>query len=125
MKKFLLYAPLLIVALSGCMATDQQRAKWRETTPVCYSKPDCDVKWSAARRWVQENVKYKIRIYSDDFIETYGKGDDPEISVSVAKNPTQGGHTIDINVTCGMPFIGCVPSIDSSVLSFNNYVRNR
>jgi len=114
---------------SGCATvTPEQKAKWNETVPVCYSDSDCKAKWAAARQWVQNNSGYKIQIYSDDLIETYNPQQyDPKIAVSVSKNPvgkSEDGEQINViavKITCGNIF-GCLPSVNESILSFNKFV---
>jgi hypothetical protein len=121
---------VLISLLSGCSTvSDQQKLRWLETTPVCFSKPDCDIKWAASREWVQNNSGYKIQIYSDDLIETYTPQPyGTQIAASVTRNPlfiTKGdeSYSIKIRVKCASKF-GCIPSVDESVISFNRYVSN-
>ncbi|QCG64265.1 hypothetical protein [Pseudomonas veronii] len=41
------------------------------TIPVCISDKDCELKWSAARRWVLSNAGYKIQSITSDYIETH------------------------------------------------------
>jgi len=132
----LLLPPLLLISynllfFSGCATvTVQQKIIWRETGPVCFTKPDCDAKWAAAGNWVQENAGYKIQKYSDDLIETYHPPDDsPKIAASVSKTPdgtsSEGNkiNVIEIKMWCTKTF-GCIPSVDESVLKFNQYVSS-
>lgn len=126
--KIIIYLAI-ISSISGCATvTPEQKAKWEETVPICFSKFDCDVKWSAARRWVQSNAGYKIQIYSDDLIETYNPlKNNPKIAVSVSKNPlgklSKGDEisSISVRIFCGNMF-GCNPPVNQAILSFNTFV---
>ncbi len=130
---FLLIFLLLPVNLifGGCATVSiQQKLIWRETTPVCFTKPDCDVKWAAAGNWVQNNAGNKIRTHSDDLIETYHPPpDSPSIAASVSKTSDgtspEGNqiNIIEIKVWCTKTS-GCTPSVDESVLNFNQYVSS-
>jgi hypothetical protein len=120
-----------IFYLHGCATVSQQQKQaWHETIPICFTKADCDAKWAAARRWVQDNAGYKIQIYADDLIETYNPArNDPKIAVSVAKNPlatsSKGDKTysIIVKVWCNNIF-GCIPSSNDAIMSFNKYVSS-
>ena len=132
-KLFLLIFLLLSYNLmfSGCATVSpQQKQIWRETGPVCFTKPDCDAKWAAARNWVQENTGHKIKTYSDNLIETYHPPDaSPKIAASVSKTPdgtsSEGNqiNIIAIKVWC-TKILGCIPTVDESVLKFNQYVSS-
>ena len=132
-KLYLLFFLLLSynLILSGCATVSpQQKQIWRETGPVCFTKPDCDAKWAAARNWVQENSGYKIETYSDNLIETYHPPDaSPKIAARVSKTPdgtsSEGNqiNVIEIKVWCTKTF-GCIPTVDESVLKFNQYVSS-
>lgn len=120
---------LLVFAASGCATvTSEQKAKWNETIPVCYTESDCKAKWAAARQWVQSNSGYKIQIYSDDLIETYNSQQyDTKIAVSVTKNPVAKSpegeqiNVISVRISCGNIF-GCIPTTHESIMSFNKFV---
>jgi len=126
---FLLLSHSLI--LSGCATVSiEQKQIWRETGPVCFTKPDCDAKWAAARNWVQENSGYRIETYSDNLIETYHPPDaSPKIAARVSKTPdgtsSEGNqiNIIEIKVWCTKT-LGCIPTVDESVLKFNQYVSS-
>jgi len=132
-KRYLLFSLLLSygLILSGCATVSpQQKQIWRETGPVCFTEPDCDAKWAAGRNWVQENAGYKIKTYSDNLIETYHPPDASQIiAASVSKTPdgtsSEGNqiNVIEIKLWCTKTF-GCIPTIDESVLKFNQYVSS-
>lgn len=117
--------------MHGCATvSQQQKQSWNETIPVCFQKADCDAKWAAARRWVQDNAGYKIQIYADDLIETYNPTrNDPKIAVRVTRNPvatsSKGDKTYEINIKvwCNN-IIGCIPSANDAIMSFNKYVSS-
>lgn len=131
MRNKLFLSSLFVIAFFsfGCSPiTQAQKEKWNETLPLCYSESDCDAKWSAARQWVQNNSGYKIQIYSDDLIETYNSQQyDPKIAVSVSKNPigkSSDGEQVNaivVRISCGN-ILGCVPTVDEAINSFNNFV---
>ncbi len=114
----------------GCSTvSDQQKLRWMETTPVCFSKPDCDMKWEASRKWIRNNSFYEIQIDSVDSLQT----SDPQpydthlaasvtrIAVPIAKG--EQPYAIKIRPRCASKF-GCVPPVDEFILSFNEYVSN-
>ncbi len=122
-------AALLSLSFGCSTVSDQQKLRWMETTPVCFSKPDCDAKWAASREWMQKNFGHKIQIDSDDLIQTY----DPEpydahLAASVSRNAvsvTKGeqSYAIKIRARCANKF-GCVQSVDDYILGFNENVSN-
>ena len=65
------------------------RARIASTTPRCSLGPDCELRWAAARRYLQERADFRIQTYGDDFIQTYKSGDPLSrgISLEVTLDP--------------------------------------
>jgi hypothetical protein len=61
---------------------------------VCASKESCDVIWSAALEWVQNNCGLRIQNMTDMFIQTYKSSDDADTSTDceVSKFSRGGGN---------------------------------
>lgn len=59
-----------IIAITSC-ATQQVDPGQRElalvTTPTCMSDRECELKWSAVRRWVIDNAAYKLKTVTTDY----------------------------------------------------------
>lgn len=118
-------APL---AFGGCATSGVDAAaaqqRFQKTIPICNDGKECEVKWSAARRWVLSNSSMKIQHYSPDFIETfnpeaYGAG----IAARVTKEPVSNSdYRIVVEVWCNNMF-GCVPPSLQAAQSFNDFVN--
>jgi hypothetical protein len=126
MKSFRSLSLIMIILLSACAApTPQQKAQWNldASRPVTCSKgSDCEVKWSRALSWVQNNSRWKLRIANENLITTEGPFDTPSAAYSITKVANSDGiYTIDFRAGCGNIF-GCVPSILQLQADFVNYV---
>lgn len=120
--------PLVVgVALTGCAMSPQNQAlmsRWQQTKPVCSGKEECELKWAAARRWVQNNAGLRIQNYSDDFIQTYKSGDyaDTSLGVEVTKEPLGGGqYQIVARMWINNAF--AAGEIPAKLVAFNDYVN--
>jgi hypothetical protein len=127
--QFLTLALLPVSLLSGC-ANPQQKASEQEalnkSIPVCFGEEDCATMWSAARRWVLSNSKFKMRHMTDDFIETENSVNNASTDLAfrvILDTPPQK-HTKGILVSawCNNMF-GCVPKSFDSAMKFNEYVK--
>ncbi len=124
MLKTIYFVILSLFAISCAPVQTIPQAQLDETLPLCYSDIDCEAKWAAARRWVQENAGYKIQIYSDDLIETYNSTNSA-LSASVTKNLIANNiYSIHLKVWCGEDLFGCRPTLESAILHFNDYITN-
>ena len=126
-----MYFPLFVLgflfALSGCATiTSKDQTLLNETVPLCFSKSGCDVKWSAAKEWALNHSNMKLRISTDDLIETYDSPkDSSRLVFLIRKQPTSNPevYAISINVWCGN-MLGCVPQRKDAILDFNEYVNS-
>lgn len=123
MKK-ILFALTVAALLSSC-ATPQQKAmlEMDASRPmICQQGQDCEVKWSRALVWVQDNSRWKLRIANDSLITTEGPFDTTDASFSINKIPLGNGqYSIAFRAGCGNMF-GCVPSLLELKASFVNAV---
>jgi hypothetical protein len=116
-----------LFVLSGCATiTSKDQTLLNETVPMCFSKSECDVKWSAAKEWALNHSNMKLQSSSDDLIETYDSPkDSPHLAFLIRKHPTSNPQTyaISINVWCGN-MLGCVPPTKDAIRDFNKYVNS-
>lgn len=120
-------AAFLAWSLAGCAMTEanqQMMFRYQQSKPTCTGKDECELKWAAARRWVQNNAGLRIQNYSDDFIQTYKAGDyaNTDLGVEVTKEPLGGGSyqivaRMWINNAFGQ---GDIPA---KLVAFNDYVN--
>lgn len=119
-------------ALTGCggmvarhqeVRNDMQR-DFAETIPTCISEKECQVKWSAARRFVTAHSDWKIQTLTTDFLETYNpRSGDPGLAWSVSKDAASDGmsYRIVARARCANMF-GCVPDAMKTMIAFNREV---
>lgn len=90
---------------------------------TCSSKSDCDVKWSRAVQWVQQNSAYKFQSATDLVIQTMGPlPDDPRPAFTVTRiNNADGSAIINFDGGCDNMF-GCIPSMLQEKASFAEFV---
>jgi len=138
-KKYFVLTVIMIAmfcAASGCVSRKEikykenqsliqsKQKKIKNTLPVCYSKSECETKWAAAKRWIQQDPRRKIKYYTDSFIETHEPPlDSTELAVQIVKVALpQGGYKFLINTKCYHEF-GCNPSKWDAEIDFNNYIN--
>lgn len=115
------------LALTGC-ANNQQTEAWKSealrTTPTCQTEDSCQVKWSAARRWVLSNAGTKIQNYGSDYFDTYNPiANSPRLAAQVSKEAVGGGKfVITAKLWCDNMF-GCQPNAWQALLDFNRSVN--
>lgn len=121
-----------ILALGGCggiaARMEANRSAWESdfaaSVPTCSTDKECEVKWSAARQFVNANTARRIQTMTNDYIETYNpvRGD-PGLAWRVSKDPSSDGKTYRINAQafCSNMF-GCVPDAKETMLRFNRQV---
>ncbi|MNJ41763.1 hypothetical protein D3C77_366980 [compost metagenome] len=118
---------LVVLALSGC-ANNQQteafRAEALRTTPTCDSTDSCEVKWSAARRWVLSHAGTKIQNYGSDYFDTYNPiQNSPLLAAQISKDAVGGGkYAITAKLWCDNMF-GCQPNAWEALVDFNRTVN--
>jgi hypothetical protein len=123
---------LAAAALAGCAAKTIANADLEEAqriVPTCAAGPDCDAKWSAARRWIDQNISFKLIMSGDYLLQTegpiyveWGTSQGVKLAASVrrvADGPERFRIVAEIN--CGNPF-GCYPEWQSALLDFNRTV---
>lgn len=118
---------ILVLALSGCAMTAENQAlmsRARATVPTCTGQAECELKWAAARRWVQNHAGFRIQNYSSDFIQTHKSGDyaNTYLGVEVSKEPLGGGaYQIVARMWINNAFSqGGIPG---KLVEFNDYVN--
>ncbi|MTI64403.1 hypothetical protein [Methylophaga sp.] len=127
MRYFLIL--LTITLVMGCTANpkrDQIRQQYYSTIPTCSSEKECEIKWSAARRWVLNNARMKLQHVEDDYLETYNSvGNTTNLAARVVKEPMGTGNSYRIVVTtwCANWFV-CVPDKWEAALDFNRTVNS-
>lgn len=120
---------LISISLTGCVnqaVIKQKQLELQQTIPVCKSEKECELKWSAARRWVLSNAGQKFQHVTNDFMETYNPPEhSASIAVRVIKEPLEdgSGYRLLVGVWCNNMF-GCVPNKWDAALSFNKYVSS-
>ena len=120
---------VVVFSLSGCVSYEQktaEKAELERTTPKCYSANECELMWSAARRWVLDNAGFKLQHVTDDFLETYNPApNSPRLAARVTKEPLAdgSGYKIVIEAWCNNVF-GCRPKQYDASLEFNKTVSN-
>lgn len=126
----MLKAFLIITAtLSGCAFTpekevEQSRQIAIATIPTCSSDKECEVKWSAARAWILANAGWKIKLITNDFIETYSAvGGETTLSVRVVKEPMQNGtYRLNASIWCDNMW-GCIPDKWVALKNMHAYIN--
>lgn len=120
-------AVMVATVVSGCAMTAENQAlmgRYRSSIPVCQGPEECELKWAAARRWVQNNAGLRIQNYSDDYIQTHKSGDyaNTLLGVEVNKEPLGGGrYQIVARMWVNNAFSqGGIPS---KLVAFNDYVN--
>lgn len=116
-----------VSALTGCVSSqevDAWRSEAERTTPVCQGDDDCQVKWSAARRWVLNNAGTKIQNYGADYFDTYNPlPDSPNLAAQVSKEALGSGkYAITAKLWCNNMF-GCQPNAWKALVDFNRTVN--
>ncbi|QOU06805.1 hypothetical protein IM720_08800 [Pseudomonas fluorescens] len=127
--RYAIFFAIAGILLSGCAAvpdakTEQLKQEYMSTIPVCISDKDCELKWSAARRWVLSNAGYKIQSITSDYIETFNP---PEASsllgARIIKEPKgDGSYRITAELWCSN-WIGCHPPVWEAAVDFNRTVN--
>ena len=116
-----------VLLLTGCAMSAENQAlmsRARQTMPTCTGQAECELKWAAARRWVQNNAGFRIQNYSTDFIQTYKSGDyaNTDLGVEVSKEPMGGGaYQIVARMWINNALSG--GGIPAKLVQFNDYVN--
>lgn len=85
--------------------------------PTCRSEQECKLMWATAKIWVQENAAYKIKLITDDHMETYSPtGGSSLIGAMISKVPNKdGSYRLRANIWCDNMF-GCNPDSADALL---------
>lgn len=109
-------------SLSAYRPDPVKQALAQASIPACHQERECAAKWSAAKKWVMTNSPYKVRLLSEDFIETFAAtGGSSLISARVSKEPTADGYRFVVGVWCDNMF-GCNPDAWDAAVAFNREV---
>ncbi len=140
MKKYFVLSIALtamICIFTGCVANKEigykdkkalvlkKKKRIKNTLPTCHSKSECEIKWAAAKKWVNLDPRRKVKYHTDSFIETHMPPlDSTELAVQIVKvGLPQGGYKIVINTKCYHEY-GCIPSKEDAEIDFNNYINS-
>ncbi len=117
----------VVLLLSACAMSAENQAlmsRAQQTRPSCTGPEECELKWAAARRWIQNNAGFRIQNYSSDYIQTYKSGDyaNTELGVEVTKEPLGGGS---YQIVARMWINNGLMSgdIPPKLVAFNDYVN--
>jgi len=97
---------------------------FQQTVPTCSGAKECEVKWSAARRFVVANSRWKIQTLTSDYLETFNSTNgDPGLAWRVSREPSADGQSYRIVplAACANMF-GCVPDAMQTMIRFNEEV---
>jgi len=123
---------LSTVLIAGCVLPasthdrEVARRDFDQTIPGCFSERECEVKWSAARRFVLENSSMKIQHLTNDYIETFNSiRSSTGLAWRVSKEPTgaSGGYRIVAQAWCDNMF-SCAPDAMATMIRFNRAVSD-
>lgn len=122
MSKIASIGVLLAATLSGCMTvakTDPAKIAYAQSIqPVCRAERECELMWSSAKQWVQDNAAYRIKLLTNDHLETYSPtGGTPLLGASISKVPNKdGSYRLRAQLWCDNIF-GCVPDATDSLIA--------
>ncbi len=124
----LIGACAVLLAACGVQLTSAERAsieKEANITITCKEGRDCERKWSRAGQWVAESSAYKVRVSSDNLIQTSGPARSSTNSAfTVTKYATgQDMYVIKFDSYCDNWF-GCEPTATELKAVFTHFVLN-
>jgi hypothetical protein len=92
---------------------------------VCIAGLDCEVRWSRAMQWIQNNSHWKFRNVTDTLMTTEGPLETRHASFEVTKIPTGDGQTYNIvlRTWCGTEM--CFPSTTKLKADFVTFVTSK
>ncbi|MBK5260445.1 MAG: hypothetical protein JJE51_12710 [Thermoanaerobaculia bacterium] len=110
----------------GPIATEPLMAASRPVS--CSAGRDCQVKWSRAIEWLQQNSTWKFEVVTDVLITTAGPGNTTKPAFEITKAPTEleGTDRIQIRVFCSQGvagIFGCDPPADRLTQQFVDYLK--
>lgn len=112
----------LVLCLSGC-AVPQPRAYVpyeRTPTPICTTKAQCDAMWLTASEQISNLAEMKIRVMTDNYIETFDGTHRFRLLGIVTRRPIPDGtYAIDASLRCGWD---CGDLADRGIALFNQMV---
>lgn len=119
---------ICMALLAGCLTKEeiaQKQTVYKNTIPKCYSAEECNTKWAAARTWLINNSKWKIKTYTPDYMDTHYSGDyaetRPQIMVVKKLLPQGEGYSIQMTASCSNTF-GCEPNELDLMIDFNKFL---
>lgn len=125
MSRLAAMVAFLVAPLAACQTGPSRRESmehFQQTIPSCSSSDECEVKWAAAFRFVQENCAFRIKQYDDHFIQTYQSGDyaNTNLACEVVKEPQgRGVYRIIAKFWINNAFMNGAPA---KMVEFNDYV---
>ena len=125
--KSLLLGVMLTGLMTGCAnqaELDAKKAEFFRNPATCFSDRECELKWATAQSWVMRNSRWKVRIMTNDYLETFGGPPSPDPYYVIAKQPRAGGgYTLAIYVKCNSILLPCTPNPVDAALDFNRTVN--
>lgn len=128
MKSNLSLVAVIALALPACVSTNTttpaKLAYAQRIQPVCRGEKECELMWSAAKQWVEENSPYRIKLLTNDYLETYSPvGGSPLLGMVISKVPNKdGSYRLRSKMWCDNIF-GCSPDAVDAVISLNKAVN--
>lgn len=121
-----IFITLIMLSLLGCGIRDIKRGKQHAAiNPIyCAGGEDCEVKWGRSIQWILQNSQWKIRMQTNEIIDTY-RGDNTSAKTAFTINKIPLGsnrYQIVMSAACGNLF-GCFPSPDKAQSSFYDFVN--
>ena len=123
------FSVITLMSLSACSTPARidpaKQAYAQSIQPVCRSEKECELMWSAAKQWVEENSRYRIKLLTNDHLETYSPTDGSAwLGMVISKVPNKdGSYRLRSKMWCDNIF-GCVPTPEDALISLNKAVNS-
>lgn len=111
------------VCITGCAAPQTQQPPVAAST--CSSAKECEIKWAAARRWINDNCGYKLQHYTSEYMETFNAtNSSPSLACRVSKEPIDAmTYRLTFEAGCDNIF-GCSPPVAQAQNDFYRFVTD-
>lgn len=128
MNKLITFAliPSLLLGCATAPTVDPAKMAYAQSIqPVCRTERECELMWSAAKQWVQDNAAYRIKLLTNDHLETYSpSGGTALLGASISKVPNKdGSYRLRAQLWCDNMF-GCVPDATDSLIALFRAVNS-
>lgn len=128
MRKVVSIGILLVAVLYGCATPrqiDQSKMAYAQSIqPVCRGERECELMWSAAKQWVEDNSHYQIKLLTVDHLETHSPtGGSSWLGMAISKVPNKdGSYRLRSRMWCDNMF-GCNPEPEDALIALNKAVN--